>query len=243
MHWERRRVGTMAQDDIVGKQQEHWRQVAQRNAGTVGAVGSESLAHKHLRYAKVSQVFGDEQRFSLHDVGPGVCDYYAYLTQQYPQRAIDYSASEITPEFCSAAAERFPDITVLNRDVLELADVSEQYDFVVLSGVFHQRGDVGHSEWISYMESLVARAFELARMGVAFNVLSPYADFYNPGNYYASLFEVQTFIVRRLSRFFTMDHAYPLFEATFCVYKESYVRTRFPQQGFAKYFSHHGQGG
>ncbi len=224
----------MDYNEIVRNQREHWQKLATEFAGSVHAVGSESMAHKHLRYEKISELFEDEHDFSVHDIGPGIGDFYEYLRTRFAGRECDYSASEITPEYCEIAHQRFPDISFYNRDILA-KPVDEIYDYVVLSGVFHQQGSVRHREWVSYMKALLEGAWAMARRGIAFNVLSSHADFYKPGNYYADLTEIQLYLMRRFSRFSRVDQSYPLFEATFLVYKPEYVRKRYPQSEFGRY--------
>lgn len=224
-------------NEIVQSQRQHWRALAQQHAGTVQAVGSESMVHKHLRYAKLAELFAEEDHFSLHDVGPGVGDFYDWLRTSHPHaESISYSASEITPEYCEIARKRFPYINFQNRDILS-EPVNETYDYVILSGVFHQQGNVSHRQWVDYMQSLLQNAWNIASRGMAFNLISSYADFYKPGNYYANLSEVQLFVVRRLSRFFRLDCDYPLFEGTFFVYRPGYLRQIYKDQELLKYLT------
>lgn len=222
-------------DKISEDQRAHWKKLANKHSGTVQAVGSESLVHKHLRYEKLAELFPNNKSFSVHEIGPGIGDFYAWMKSSRQEfQNCSYSASEITPEYCVIARERFPDIAFHNRDILG-GDIVEKYDYVVLSGVFHQQGEVGHSDWIHYMQSLLLASWSLAHCGMAFNVLTHYADFYKPGNFYTDLTELQSFIARRLSRFFRLDCDYPLFEATAYVRKPNTILERYPTQELRKY--------
>lgn len=224
-------------DEIAQDQREHWKALAKEHAGTVYAVGSESLVHKYLRYEKLSELFAKEKQFTLHEIGPGIGDFYGWLQSKHPEfQTIDYSASEITAEYCDIARQRYPGIKFYNRDIIS-ESVDETYDYVILSGVFHQQGGVSHRHWISYMESLLKVAWSMANRGVAFNVITSYADFYKPGNFYADLGELQLFIVRRLSRFFRLDCSYPLFEGTFLVIKPDEIKETYQQAELIKYLA------
>lgn len=216
-------------------QRAYWTKMAQAHEDSVQAVGSESMAHKRLRYGKIVRLFEGLRDFSLHDVGAGVGDLYTFIRHHVPDAdTIDYSASEITATYCDIAAARFPGVRFMHRNILE-ERVEESYDFVVLSGVFHQNAGASHREWERYRDSLLEKAWAMARRGIAFNFLSSYADYYNPGNYYANITEVQWFVTRRLSRFFSVDHTSPLFEATVYVYRPSHVRETHPHSEFEKY--------
>ena len=140
----------MSLDDIVQKQRLHWKNLAAEHAGSVQAVGSESLAHKHLRYAKLAEIFSQREgaEFSIHDIGCGVGDFYDWLKQSgHDLKHISYSASEITPEYCEIARQRHPEVQFYSRDI-STEPVADRYDYVILSGVFHQQGDVSHSRWV-----------------------------------------------------------------------------------------------
>ena len=173
---------------------------------------------------------------TVHDIGCGVGDFYDWLKQsEYDWERVSYSASEITPEYCEIARQRYPDIGVYNRDILA-EPPADRYDYVILSGVFHQQGDVSHRKWVDYMQNLLSGAWSMTNVGMAFNVLTSYADFYKPGNFYADLTELQLFVARHLSRFFRVDCTYPLFEATFNVYKSPAIKSFYPQNDFQRYF-------
>ena len=149
-------------------------------------------------------------------------------------RAIRYSASEITPEYCKIAKEKYPEIEFLNRDLL-FEEVKESYDYVVLSGVFHQQGQISQRDWEGYRNALLLKAWSLCTRGVAFNLLSNYTDFYRPGNYYPEMYEVLGFVTRKMSRFVSMDQTTPLFEATYCVYKKEYVSSCYESDILKRY--------
>lgn len=225
----------MSFEEIIKSQIEHWKRKANENVGTVQAVGSESVVHKYLRYEKLSRLFEEESEVTVHDIGAGVGDFYGWLKSSYRGTTnISYSASEITPQYCEIARQRYPDIEFYNRDILSSV-VDDRYDYVILSGVFHQLGSVGHGDWIKYMNGLLKVAWSMSNLGIGFNVLTSHADFFKPGNFYADLTELQLFIVRNLSRFYRMDCDYPLFEATFFVRKQSQVKNRYPESEFSRY--------
>jgi hypothetical protein len=218
---------------IVEHQKRLWERKLQDHGDLPQAVGSESLAHKNLRYRLLSDVFMGDAGFSLLDVGAGVGDYFGYIQRECSGQRIAYHATEITPEFCRAAKERYPGISIRASNILE-EDIGS-YDYVVMSGIFHQRGEVPLNDWCSFMASMLGRAFEICRKGIGFNVLSHHVEFRREDNYYVDLAELQEWIVRKLSRFYTLNQAYPLFEATMAVYKPAAVRAVFPQEEFARY--------
>lgn len=218
---------------IIDGQRQLWEQKLERHGNIPQAVGSESIEHKQLRYRHISNVFYGDTNFSLLDVGAGVGDYFGYLSHVFPEKHITYQGAEITPEFCRLAREKHSDISI---DVINILDDEvNPHDYVVLSGIFHQRGEISIDEWHQYMEQMLIRAFQISTKGIAFNVLSHHAEYERVENFYVNLTDLQDFVVRRLSRFYILDHAYPLFEATLSIYQPNFIRTRHPSNVFAKY--------
>ena len=224
----------MPDDPILEAQQSRWRRTLEGAKDLPTAVGSESLAHKQLRYQRISQVLEGTSGWSIHDVGAGLGDYYAYLLDHSGVSDLRYSGSDLTAEYCRLARERFPDIVFEHRDIRD-APNDELYDLLVLSGIFHQKGDVSNGDWHRYLWSVVDKAYTMCRRAIVFNVLSTYADYYDPELYYADLGELLGLVSRELSRFVTLHADYPLFEATVTVFRVDEVKRRYNVPEVARY--------
>ncbi len=216
-------------------QEEIFRQLYQQHQGTPMAVSSESWAHKNLRYKMIAELFAHEQHIQLHDVGMGLAAFYDFLKSEFPEKSIDYSGTEILSEYVEAAQVQHPELVFYNRDLAENPG-DERYDYLMLSGVFHQRRASGISEWEKFSQHLLRNAFAMCNKGIAFNFISPFVDFYQTEVYYCNLPKLLNFINDDLSRFFELKHNYALFEFTVFVYKEEYIKQRHPEAELQKYF-------
>jgi hypothetical protein len=216
-------------------QERIYRELFEKHKGTTMAVSSESPAHKRMRFERIAGVFANDNDFSVHDVGMGIADLNAYLLETMPDKKFTYSGTEILPEYVDAARERFPELEFMHRDVAEVLP-ADRHDYVVMSGVFHQRRESSIREWEAFSQQIIRNAFHMANKGIAFNFISPFVDFYQTQVYYCNLPKLINFINDDLSRFFEIRHDYALFEFTVYVYKEPYMLERFPQPEFRKYF-------
>lgn len=216
-------------------QERVYRELFEKNKGTPMAVSSESLAHKRLRFTKVTDLIGDDDGFTVHDVGMGVADLYAFMLERFAGRRFTYSGTEILQEYVEAATERYPGVEFLNRDIADTPG-PERYDYVLMSGVFHQRRESSIRQWEAFSQDIIRNSFAMCRKGIAFNFISPFVDFYQTQVYYANLPKLINFINDDLSRFFEIKHNYALFEFTVFVYKEEYIRSLHTEPEFAKYF-------
>jgi hypothetical protein len=104
-----------------------------------------------------------------------------------------------------------------------------------MSGVFHQMGTSSKMSWETYMFDILRQSYELSTKGIAWNFLSQKAEYETKGNYYASVSNMINFVSNNLSRFFVIQHNYPLFEATMFAYHPKYIAEKYPQRQFNKY--------
>lgn len=225
----------MNMSETTRRQQEYYNSLLEANRGTPRATSSESIAHKRCRYQQISGVFEADCAFTLHDVGCGLGGYGEFLKNSFSDRKIDYSGTDIVPALLDEARAKHPGHHFYLRDLTQ-APGNDRYDYVVLSGVFHQRRTTPIPEWERYLQALVQNAYRMCQKGLAFNVVSPFVDFYLPELYYANLGKIVNFVNDNMSRFFVIKHDYALFEMTFYVYRPEYVAAKYPAKELARYF-------
>mgnify|MGYP005864441023 CR=1 FL=1 len=157
-------------------QEEIYRELYNKHKGSPMAVSSESKAHKKLRFDMISRIFRDDNKFSLHDIGMGIGDYYEYLLDYHGEKKIEYSGSEILRQFCDEAENRFPDINFFHRDIAE-QPFDEAYDYLIMSGLFHQRRETKFKNWEDVADNILYKSFLRCKKGIAVNFISPFVDF------------------------------------------------------------------
>jgi len=216
-------------------QEKIYKELYEQHKGTTMAVSSESWNHKHTRFTMICDIFQNDNNITVHDVGMGIADMGVFIKSEFPDKNIQYSGTEILDEYVEEAQKRFPDSKFYNRDVAEQS-FEDRFDYLLLSGVFHQRRDSSIRDWEKFSQQILKNAFEMCNKGIAFNFISPYVDFYQTQVYYCNLPKLINFINDDLSRFFEIRHNYALFEFTVYVYKEDFVKSKTHQQEFQKYF-------
>jgi hypothetical protein len=191
---------------------------------------------QHLRFEMITGHLLDRHtQNTLEDIGCGICDLYGYLRGK--NVTFTYSGTEIVSEMIELAKKKYPGITIKNRDILS-DDIPDKYDFVVLSGMLNIPGNVERKEWRSFCFSFIKKMYGMCRKAIAFNFLTTHTTTpRDPALFYLDPAEAFDFCLSDLSRFVELKHNYPLYEGTITVYKESYVRDRYKNAAFAKYFS------
>lgn len=224
-----------SKENVSARQAAYYGDLYERHGSSVDAVASASQAFKEERYERLTRVFGDDPSFTIHDVGCGLGHLYEFIRHRYPSRAIEYSGSEITPGFVDHCQRHYPDLSFELRD-LSVSSFPEKYDYLIFAGTFYHLANSNEDEFRDFIRRMLSNGFACANKGIAFNLITSHVDYRLPDLYYADLGDLTTFIARKLSRFFTVDHASPLFEYTVCVYKPAFVRKLNSNSGFDKYF-------
>lgn len=221
-------------EKIRQQQENFYGDLFNKHKGDAFAVASESFVHKRLRFEKISEIFADDNNFSIHDVGMGMGHYYEYLKSEHSNKRIIYSGSEITKEYYDYCCLNFPKQSFFYRDLVNEA-VNERYDYVVLSGVFHQIRNNKRSDWETFMRLLLKKCFGIANKGIVFNCLTDRVDYFKENNFYCNLNKLQDFIVEELSRYYNITQSYPIFEATIFVFTKNYVKSKYQNPELQKY--------
>ncbi|MCA1793918.1 MAG: hypothetical protein LC660_08625 [Desulfobacteraceae bacterium] len=76
------------QNNTRSRQEDIYRNLYRQHKGTPMAVSSESLAHKELRFRKISEIFAAEDVVQVHDVGMGLGDAVSFIREARSQYLI-----------------------------------------------------------------------------------------------------------------------------------------------------------
>jgi len=224
----------MSDSTILGNQIELYRRAFLEHGDSPKATFNVSSEAQRLRFERLTRPLREAKSpFSIHDVGAGLCDLHRYLLDRGVEHA--YSGTEIVQEMVGLAREKYPEITLYERDILR-DEVADRHDFVVLSGLFNIPGATDHESWRRFVFDLLRKMYEMADVAIAFNFLSGYRSFTDPELFYLEPREILDFCMKELSRFVMLDHGYPLFECTATVFRPAFVESRHTEEPFGKYF-------
>lgn len=91
----------------------------------------------------------------------------------------------------------------------------------MMNGVFTEKQTLTHEEMSSYFQILLKKAFQLAKKGLAFNVMSKHVDWERNDLFHLSFDDMVSFVTKHLSRHFVVRNDYGLYEYTVYIYHES----------------------
>jgi SAM-dependent methyltransferase len=175
------------------------------------------------RYDVMLELIGsDATAASLLDVGCGLAHLYDRIVEKQWAKRLTYEGLDISPAFIAACRRKHPQLRFHEADILapDAAFLpARQYDYVVLNGVFTEKLAMSHAEMSGFFQRMLATAYEFARKGVAFNVMSKHVDWERSDLFHLPFDEMAGFVTGKLTRHFVIRNDYGLFEYTVYLYR------------------------
>lgn len=222
--------------DIAEEQRTFYGALLEQYGDDPRALSHRDQATQYERFHRLARVFAHEPGdFTVHEVGCGMGHFGEFLQAHHPRAA--YSGSDVHPGFVEACAAKFPVGSFHTRDIVA-ALPPERYDYLTLSGTFNVRLSASPEAWRGFVHGMLGAMFALCTRGFAVNFLTSYHDpeYTREDLYYQPPGALLDFVVGHLSRFWELDAGGPLYEYTLRVHRPDYVRTRYTDPAFARYF-------
>jgi SAM-dependent methyltransferase len=148
----------------------------------------------------------------LLDLGCGPGLLLNYLAATGRAEAVEYRGIDISPAMIDLGRSRWPGKEFQVRDITVDPLPSESVDVVVMNGVLTERQGIPREHMVSMAESLLTAAFQAARVGIVFNVMSRHVDWEREDLFHWGFDEVAAFLKQNLTRHFSFRADYGLFE-------------------------------
>ncbi|MGI9350700.1 MAG: class I SAM-dependent methyltransferase [Rhizobiaceae bacterium] len=170
-----------------------------------------------LRFDQLSKLFGDEDSFSVCDIGCGYGAFADYVRSGYEDAK--YVGIDLSKAMVEASRSKFLDV-----EGVEFAIASKPpnpVDFCVASGIFNVRLKHSDEAWENWILESLDTMNKFSIRGFAFNALTSYSDkeLMRPDLYYADSKELFDVCKRKYSRNVALLHDYDLYEFTILVRK------------------------
>lgn len=203
-------------DPILRPVREYYRGKLRDHGPGAPGMDWKDQASQYLRFDRLTARIDWSVVPTILDVGCGSGELLAYLRARGLPFG-DYLGIDIVPEMVDACRRRFGQASARLASMEDLLAGTERFDHVVASGTFNVKLAAADEEWREYFHRGLAQMFALCRTSIVFNVMSIDVVRRYDHLYYATLQELADLAVRRLSRGFIIDHAYPLFELTMSI--------------------------
>lgn len=180
----------------------HYSQLLRKYGDEPSAVQQRDRATQESRMAILTQV-GDLSQAKILDFGCGTGHFLTLLKRT--GFVGEYVGIDICPDMVKVASGKFPSVCFEARDILA-AGLSEDFDFVLINGVFNHRIK---NNW-GFVTQTLRTLWPHVRKAIAFNSLSNYVDYFADGLCYLQPERVFAFCKEELSPSVVLRHDYAL---------------------------------
>jgi SAM-dependent methyltransferase len=157
---------------------------------------------------------------ALLDLGCGTGFLLDYMTAMGMADRVRYQGIDLSSAMIEAATGRWPGYDFVRQDILAAPLPDRSVDVVVMNGVLTERVSLPVDVMTELAEALVAAAFRIARIGIAFNVMSAHVDWQRDDLFHWPFDSLAAFLNRNVSRHYAFRADYGLYEYTCLVWRE-----------------------
>ena len=199
---------------------EHYENCLAQYGDTPRGVDWTKEAEVDVRYKVMLEVIrrSDASAIELLDFGCGTSHLYEYILRN-ELKGIEYSGLDLSEKFIEVSKNKFPNINYYQADIIKNPDAVPAFDYIVMNGVLTEKRELDFEEMWEYAQTLLARVFEKARRGVAFNVMAKTVDWERDDLFHLPMDTLAAFLVKKLSRSFIIRSDYGLYEYTTYLYR------------------------
>lgn len=201
---------------------EHYRSTFLLHGSTIQGVDWGDNEHAAIqRQEKMLEVVRGSGSSTLLDVGCG----FGALAEIIEARSLPliYSGIDVVEEMILAARQKQPNLKFICGDIL--ATELGGFDYVVCNGVLTQKMGASTLAMNQFANRLIKKMYDIANVGIAFNVMSTHVNFQRDNLYYRNPSEILAWCMSELTPHVRLDSAYqPWFEYTVYLYKPDHIR-------------------
>lgn len=201
---------------------EHYENCLAQYGDTPRGVDWTKEAEVDVRYRVMLEVIRKSDAgapVGLLDFGCGTSHLYEYILRNNLQTEIEYSGLDLSEKFIEVSKSKFPNINYYQADIIENSESVPAFDYIVMNGVLTEKRELDFDQMWAYAQTLLARVFEKARRGVAFNVMAKTVDWERDDLFHLPMDTLSLFLVKKLSRNFVIRNDYGLYEYTTYLYR------------------------
>ncbi len=173
---------------------------------------------QRCRFEQIAKVINPEETYSIIDYGCGYGALFDYLKEF--GHGFSYSGFDIVEKMILEGKKIHAGISNCHFTTEESELIGA--DYVLESGIFNIKLDTDERCWTDHVISTINRMNELAKKGLAFNMLTKYSDpeYMRANLYYADPCFYFDYCKKTFSRNVALLHDYDLYDFTIIVKKE-----------------------
>ena len=154
---------------------------------------------------------------TILDYGCGLSHLKLYLENK--NLTFKYHGVDIVDDFVMHNIEKFTSFNTKYTTIAGFKDITENYDYIFISGVFNTLMFDTPAEQFKYIASALIYLFSKTDTCLSVNFMSTDVDYISEGSYHQNVNEIYNFAVENLSKRLIIDQSYMPYEFTLKIYK------------------------
>lgn len=172
-----------------------------------------------IKFHNRESLSNEKQQIRLLDFGCGLGHMYDYIKSNNIQY-IKYCGLEVSDIFYNVMQNKYSEVELYKCNLLENScNFSNDFDYVVMNGVFTEKRDLTYKEMFDYFGHLLSKVFAISKKGVAFNLMSKHVDWEKEYLFHVPFDELTSYLIKNITRNFIIRNDYGLYEYTVYLYK------------------------
>jgi len=199
----------------------HYESCLERHGDTHLGVDWPKKEDAETRYRVMLEAIRREDRtrtVRLLDFGCGASHLYEHIVA-HGLGNIAYSGLDLSENFVRLSRTKFPANAYYCVDLLDDQAAIPSFQYIVMNGVFTEKGTLTFDEMFSYFKQLLKKVFAQAEIGLAFNVISKHVDWEREDLFHLPFDTLAEFLRDEVTRNFVFRNDYGLYEYTTYVYR------------------------
>lgn len=200
---------------------DHYEACLKKHGTTPKGVDWPNSADLNKRFDVMLEVVRNNDTTShLLDLGCGYGALVEHLQAKQLSHKFNYHGMDISHHMVAAAQEKHPDQLFTQCDILSTPPAPDSYDYILMNGVFTEKQSLSHTEMCNFFSRMLHTTFNMARVGIAFNVMSHHVDWQRDDLFHLPFDKLVIILKRECSRHFVIRADYGLYEYTVYVYQQ-----------------------
>ncbi len=193
----------MVKKEIVKDLKSYWDANAEKHGDSPQALDWGSRTSQVKRFEVLCDILPLSKPFTVLDVGCGLGDLQELMAKWFKQ-PFTYTGVDISPKMIELAREKYPGVNFKVHDMAK--PLWTLFDYVLLSGTLNKR-IADKAEQYEWALNVLKECWDHSEKGMAFNMLSTYADHTAPDDFQYQPSKILEFCMG-LSRWVKLDHTY-----------------------------------
>jgi trans-aconitate methyltransferase len=210
-------VISMDRPDFGGLRASYRRTFAEH--GDTPAAVQWPKGRQELRWAALTSHIPAGAQGCFLDFGCGLGHFKAYVDTRYPGSR--YAGADVVPEFIDHARSRDPSAEWILLDDVE--ELTGEYDWIVLSGVFNKLCFSNRAQHQAYVDRVLGALLRRARISLSVDFMTDRVDWQQPGAYHESLVRIRALAQEMLSPRLCIDESYMPYEFALTVFRDTAI--------------------